>query len=175
MNTHPVAAVTATALGWAGVALAPLGIRHATLFHHTFEAALRELLAFGAVEGESPATAEACARLRAYADGDIAALQAFPVDLPAGLPAHSRAVLLALRDVPPGETRSYGWLAEHAGLGRSRARAVGAIIGANPVPLWLPCHRILAADGSLHGFGGGLAMKQRLLQHEGALPAHLLV
>lgn len=174
MSAPPVAAVTSTALGWAGVALSPRGIRHATLFHHTRAAALGELRAFGATEGESPAAAEACARLRAYAAGEVAALEAFPVDLPPGLPHLSRTVLLALRDVPPGQTRSYGWLAEHVGLGRNRARAVGAIIGANPIPLWLPCHRIIAADGSLHGFGGGLAMKQRLLQHEGSLPASLL-
>ncbi|WP_322795838.1 MGMT family protein, partial [Tepidiforma sp.] len=98
------------------------------------------------------------------------ALEATPLDLPPDLPAATRAVLLTLREVPPGETRSYGWLARRAGLGPAGARAVGAIIGANPLPLWLPCHRIVAADGSLHGFAGGLAMKRQLLQHEGALP-----
>ncbi|MCK9518517.1 MAG: MGMT family protein, partial [Dehalococcoidia bacterium] len=54
------------------------------------------------------------------------------------------------------------------------SRAIGAIMGANPIPLWLPCHRVVASDGSLHGFGGGLAMKQQLLELEGALPARLL-
>jgi methylated-DNA-[protein]-cysteine S-methyltransferase len=168
------AAVAETALGWAGVALSPEGILHATLFHATREAALGELRAFGGSEAETSALREACARLKAYARGDLAALAAFPVDLPPGLPGASRRVLLALRDIPPGETRSYGWLAARAGLGSGAARAAGAIIGANPAPLWLPCHRVVAADGSLHGFAGGLALKRRLLEHEGALPRSLL-
>jgi methylated-DNA-[protein]-cysteine S-methyltransferase len=54
------------------------------------------------------------------------------------------------------------------------ARAVGAAVGSNPIPLWLPCHRIIGSDGSLHGFGGGLAMKQALLEVEGALPRTLI-
>jgi methylated-DNA-[protein]-cysteine S-methyltransferase len=179
--THPnpaapalVAVITETPLGWAGVALSPAGIRHATLFHTTPAAAARELRAFDAVEGHTPLAADASARLQAYAAGQPGALDEFPVDLPPQLPATSRRVLLSLREIPPGEVRTYGWLAEHTGLGRANARAVGAIIGANPVPLWLPCHRVVAADGSLHGFAGGLAMKRRLLQLEGALPAALL-
>jgi methylated-DNA-[protein]-cysteine S-methyltransferase len=173
----PAAAVE-TPLGWAGVAVSPAGIRRATLFHRTRDACLGELRAFGAVEAQPaqrpPLLAAALERLAAYAAGDPAALGSFPVDLPPDLPAASRRVLLALRNIPPGEVRSYGWLAEAAGLGRGNARAAGAIIGANPVPLWLPCHRVVAADGSLHGFGGGLAMKRRLLELEGALPAPLL-
>jgi methylated-DNA-[protein]-cysteine S-methyltransferase len=165
------AALTETPLGWAGVAVTGTGIRHATLFHRTPGAAAGELRAFGGdLSLPSPLAAEACERLRTYAAGARDALEGFPVDLPPGLPPASRAVLLALRRVPPGETRSYSWLAEAAGLGRANARAAGAIIGANPIPLWLPCHRIVAADGSLHGYGGGLAMKRQLLQLEGALP-----
>jgi methylated-DNA-[protein]-cysteine S-methyltransferase len=53
------------------------------------------------------------------------------------------------------------------------ARLIGAIVGANPIPLWLPCHRIIASDGNLQGFGGGLAMKRALLELEGALPLRL--
>ncbi|PFG74039.1 methylated-DNA--[protein]-cysteine S-methyltransferase [Tepidiforma thermophila] len=168
------AAVIETDLGWAGIALAPGGIRHATLFHPTRDAALGELRAFGGREADSDALRQACARLLDYARGDLAALAAFPVDLPPELPIASRRVLLALRDIPPGETRSYAWLAARAGLGSGAARAAGAIIGANPAPLWLPCHRIVAADGTLHGFAGGLALKRRLLEHEGALPRSLL-
>lgn len=173
----PAAAIE-TPLGWAGVAVTPAGIRRATLFHRTRDACLGELRAFGAAEAAPadcpPMLAAALERLAAYAAGDPAALAALPVDLPPDLPGTSRRVLLALRSIPAGEVRSYAWLAEAAGLGRANARAAGAIIGANPVPLWLPCHRVVASDGSLHGFAGGLAMKRRLLELEGALPAPLI-
>jgi methylated-DNA-[protein]-cysteine S-methyltransferase len=78
----------------------------------------------------------------------------------------------ALSDVPYGETTSYG--AQAAAIGRpGAARAVGSANGQNPVPIILPCHRIVGADGSLTGFGGGLDIKQRLLdieQSQQALP-----
>jgi len=72
---------------------------------------------------------------------------------------------LALADVPYGETTSYGEQAR--AIGRPGAfRAVGAANGKNPVPIVLPCHRIVGADGSLTGFSGGLDIKQQLLVHE---------
>jgi methylated-DNA-[protein]-cysteine S-methyltransferase len=93
------------------------------------------------------------------------------VDLPACTDLQRRT-WLALRDIPAGETRSYGWLAKQMGV-PGRARAIGAMMGQNPIPLWLPCHRVVASDGTLHGFGGGLAMKRELLELEQALPAPL--
>ena len=81
-----------------------------------------------------------------------------------------RAVWLALREIPAGQTISYGQLA--ARLGRPRAvRAVGAANGANPLPIVLPCHRVVGSDGSLTGYGGGVERKTWLLRHEGA-PLH---
>ena len=78
-----------------------------------------------------------------------------------------RQAWLALADVPYGETTTYGEQAER--IGRPGAfRAVGGANGQNPVPIVLPCHRIIGADGSLTGFGGGLDLKQRLLDHERA-------
>ena len=72
----------------------------------------------------------------------------------------------ALLEIPYGETRSYQQVAH--GIGRTRAvRAVGAANGANPVAIVVPCHRVIAADGSLHGYGGGLDLKARLLAMEG--------
>lgn len=72
--------------------------------------------------------------------------------------------------IPHGETRSYGEIA--AELGRSRAaRAVGGACGANPIPVLIPCHRVLAANGGLGGFSGGLEWKRRLLELEGVLLA----
>lgn len=166
--------VAETALGFAGVALTARGIRHATLFHRTAAPAHAELAAFGAAALEcGPREAEITTLLRAYAAGEPAALERYTVDLPQ-CGDLQRRVWLALRDIPRGETRSYGWLARHVGEPTGAARAVGAAVGANPVPLWLPCHRVIASDGSLHGFGGGLAMKQALLELEGALPARML-
>ena len=78
-----------------------------------------------------------------------------------------RQAWLALAEVPYGATTSYGAQAE--AIGRpGAARAVGAANGQNPVPIVLPCHRIVGADGSLTGFGGGLGLKQRLLDLEHA-------
>jgi methylated-DNA-[protein]-cysteine S-methyltransferase len=64
---------------------------------------------------------------------------------------------------------SYGEQARRLGLGPDSARAVGAANGRNPLPIILPCHRVIGADGSLTGFGGGLDVKRYLLEHEGAL------
>lgn len=76
-----------------------------------------------------------------------------------------REVWQALMRIPYGKTCSYGDIARH--IGRPNAvRAVGAANGANPIPIIVPCHRVIAANGSLHGFGGGLALKQQLLQLE---------
>lgn len=165
-------AVTETALGWVGVALSPAGIRHATLFHHSREACEGELRSYGAELGDDPRCADVCQILQEYAEGRGEALETYPVDLVNPNP-FARAVQLALRDIPRGETRSYGWMARHVGR-PDAARAVGAAVGANPIPLWLPCHRVVAQDGTLHGFGGGLAMKQALLELEGALPRRVL-
>ncbi len=75
----------------------------------------------------------------------------------------------ALATIPYGQTVSYGEQARRLGLGPDAARAVGAANGQNPLPLVLPCHRVIGADGSLTGFGGGLHVKRFLLELEGAL------
>ncbi|WP_102961059.1 methylated-DNA--[protein]-cysteine S-methyltransferase [Mangrovicella endophytica] len=87
-----------------------------------------------------------------------------PLD-PVGTP-FQRAVWLHLAGIPHGSVTSYGAIA--AALGRPGAsRAVGAANGANPLPIILPCHRVVGADRSLTGFGGGLPAKRFLLEHEG--------
>ena len=81
-----------------------------------------------------------------------------------------RKVWKALCDIPAGETISYSTLAER--IGRPTAvRAVGLANGSNPVALIVPCHRVIGANGSLTGYGGGLHRKRWLLEHEGARPA----
>jgi methylated-DNA-[protein]-cysteine S-methyltransferase len=85
---------------------------------------------------------------------------------PAGTP-FQLSVWQALRTIPYGETVSYGQLARQLGLANG-ARAVGLANGANPLPIIVPCHRVIGADGSLTGFGGGLPIKRALLSLEGA-------
>ncbi len=78
------------------------------------------------------------------------------------------SVWQALREIPFGETISYGELARRIGQGNwPGARAVGAANGQNPIVILVPCHRVIGADGSLTGFGGGLPRKRWLLTHEG--------
>lgn len=104
-------------------------------------------------------------RMRAYFTGDLLALDGVAVE-PGGS-AFAREVRLALRRIPPGTTRSYGELA--ATLGRPRAvRAVGRANATNPVPIVLPCHRVIGRDGRLTGYGGGIGRMAWLLRHEGA-------
>lgn len=111
---------------------------------------------------EDGAFDEAKRQLRAYFDG---ALTRFDLRLaPAGTP-FQLAVWRALRDIPYGETRSYGELAR--AIGRPTAsRAVGAANGANPLPIVVPCHRVIGSSGRLTGFGGGLETKAALLALE---------
>lgn len=86
-----------------------------------------------------------------------------PLD-PAGT-EFQRRVWWALADIPYGGTESYGQLAARIGS-PTACRAVGAANGRNPIPLVLPCHRVIGSSGSLTGYGGGLELKQRLLDHE---------
>lgn len=83
--------------------------------------------------------------------------------------AFQQQVWMKLRDIDYGQTISYRQLAERIGNVKAM-RAVGAANGRNPLPIVVPCHRVIGADGSLTGFGGGLPTKQFLLQLEGALP-----
>lgn len=72
----------------------------------------------------------------------------------------------ALRTIPPGETRSYGQVAAQVAATVNASRAVGLANGANPIAIIVPCHRVIGADGSLTGYGGGLDRKRWLLEHE---------
>jgi O-6-methylguanine DNA methyltransferase len=84
----------------------------------------------------------------------------------AGASAFRQSVWSELVRIPVGETRTYGDIARALA---NAARAVGGACGANPCPIIVPCHRVIGADGSLRGFGGGLDVKRMLLEHEGAM------
>jgi methylated-DNA-[protein]-cysteine S-methyltransferase len=78
-----------------------------------------------------------------------------------------KKVWRAMQKIPFGQTRSYGWLAKQVG-GKSKARAVGGACGSNPIPILIPCHRVIGEDGGLGGYGGGLNLKRKLLKIEKA-------
>ncbi|MDY6877681.1 MAG: methylated-DNA--[protein]-cysteine S-methyltransferase [Chloroflexota bacterium] len=82
--------------------------------------------------------------------------------------AFQRAVWAEVARIPYGATTTYGKIAQRMGRPRA-ARAVGAAVGANPLPILIPCHRVLGAGGSLTGYGGGLEVKAALLRLEGVL------
>src|SRR5208283_2273165 len=87
--------------------------------------------------------------------------------------AFEHKVWRALSGIPYGETRSYRWIAECAGSPKA-ARAAGQALKKNPLPIIVPCHRVIASDGSLGGYSGGVEVKQWLLMHEKKLPDSLL-
>ena len=128
-----------------------------------------------AAASSDPILAEAVAQLRAYFDGRLGDFD-LPVDL-GQVSNVARAVLTTLAEkVPAGTTVTYGQLAEASGTGIP-ARAVGGIMGLNPIPIIVPCHRVVAGDG-LGGYSGGLPgheleTKRRLLEFEDALPQPL--
>jgi len=116
-----------------------------------------------AIEGVRRQIAEYCAGTRTQ----------FELELAANGTAFQHAVWDALLTIPYGETRSYGEIARVIRQPQA-ARGVGAANGANPIGLIVPCHRVIGADGSLTGYGGGLPLKRALLAHEAAhRPARL--
>jgi methylated-DNA-[protein]-cysteine S-methyltransferase len=117
-------------------------------------------------EGRSPVLIEAARQLDAYFLGE---LETFDLPLELHGSEFQRRCWLALASIPYGRTVSYGEQARRLGLGSDAARAVGAANGRNPLPIVLPCHRVIGANGALTGFGGGLDVKRFLLEHEGAL------
>lgn len=114
---------------------------------------------------DADAFAAAKAQLREYFDGKR---QSFELDLAPHGTEFQTTVWRLLSTIPYGATWSYRQLAEHAGNVKA-VRAVGLANGRNPLPIVVPCHRVIGSDGGLTGFGGGLDAKRCLLQIEGAL------
>jgi methylated-DNA-[protein]-cysteine S-methyltransferase len=103
--------------------------------------------------------------LRRYFEGDVGCLGA--VEWRTGGTPFQRGVWTGLTKIMPGETLSYGALAAKLGCPKA-VRAVGTANGSNPISVVVPCHRVIGADGTLTGYGGGLERKRWLLHHEGA-------
>jgi methylated-DNA-[protein]-cysteine S-methyltransferase len=157
MDADLAAAVFPSPVGPLALVASPLGL-----------SAIRwdgEVPAGVALDGGAAVLAEAASQLAEYFGGTRRVFD-LPLDL-VGTP-FQREAWRALRDVPFGETLSYGEQARR--LGRpAAARAVGAANGRNPLPIVLPCHRLVGSDGSLTGFGGGLWRKRALLEHEASV------
>ncbi len=149
----------ATPIGKLTVAVDDTGVRYVL-----FESSRHPMTARDDWKRDRKATREVREQLLEYFAGKRKGfdLQVNPVGTP-----FQRKLWLALAKIPHGSTVSYGELA--AKIGRPAAsRAVGAASGRNPLPILLPCHRVVGSDGSLTGFGGGLPVKAWLLSHEGA-------
>lgn len=167
-----------TRWGWMGLAASPRGITEIVLPCHTKGAVLARLAAAtgsGRRSAGMPDESGGAAALLRRAQAQVVEFLAgrrrrldIPVDLSRGTP-FQRQVWRASRRIPYGRVCSYQWVACRVGGGQY-ARAVGHALGGNPVPIVVPCHRVIAADGSLGGFTGGLRTKRRLLALEGTLP-----
>ena len=154
-----------TDLGWVGVLASDKGLRRMTIpapspeeavrrFENDLESAQLDPQSFGDLPD----------RVRSLFRGE-------EVDFPEGLDLSratpfKQAVWEATRSIPRGETRSYGEIAEQVGR-PGAARAVGQAMASNPVAILIPCHRVIAGDGGLGGYGGHIEMKERLLEVEG--------
>lgn len=149
----------ATPVGKLTVAVDDHGVRHVL-----FETSRHELPSMEGWQRDKSATRDVREQLLDYFAGRRKGFD-LPIN-PVGTP-FQRKVWLTLAKIPYGKTWSYGELAQKVGK-PAAARAVGAANGRNPLPILLPCHRVVGSDGSLTGFGGGLKVKALLLAHEGA-------
>lgn len=155
--------------GWMGVAESEAGLVAIVLPQNSKAAVAADLRAHASApfeEGSSARLRRARAQLREYVAGTRTTFD-LPLDLSRGT-SFQRRVWEQLRSVPYGQLLSYQGLACRVG-GRQYARAIGGAVGANPLPIVVPCHRVVAHDASIGGFSGGLPAKRKLLELEGTL------
>ena len=160
------ARVIETPLGWVAAVVRDGALLRLSLPVTTRAAALAELpKAADATAADALLDRLARDLPRALA-GESVDFSGYQVDL-SDVPAFTRAALLATWAIPRGELRSYQWVADHAGNAKA-SRAAGQAMHHNPLPLVLPCHRVVGSNGRLTGYGGGVEMKRALLALEGA-------
>jgi len=157
-------ATVRTKMGWVGMGGSEAGLVLLTLPKLSRKAALSEVKesALDAVEDIS-AFGDLPNRLQRYFNGGRVLFRD-RLDL-SGATSFYRAVWEATISIPYGETRTYAWVAQQIGNPRA-LRAVGGALARNPFPIIVPCHRVVASNGSLGGFSGGLELKRRLLEME---------
>jgi methylated-DNA-[protein]-cysteine S-methyltransferase len=147
-----------TKIGVLTVAADAAGLRHILFPHNKYEVPNRDVW-----KRDPDALSDAREQLLAYFAGERTT---FTLRLAPQGTTFQLMVWHALARIPYGETRSYAQIAFRINA-PTAVRAVGAANGRNPLPIVLPCHRVIGADGSLTGFGGGLPLKRFLLEHEG--------
>jgi methylated-DNA-[protein]-cysteine S-methyltransferase len=165
MTTMLAEGVRATPIGPARFVVRDTGALVALGFDVQWEGLVRRLeRRFGAIAFAPAEAADRFGRrVDAYFEGDLAAFEGALLD--AGGTPFQRRVWDALLAIEPARTRSYAAVARAIGAPRA-VRAVGAANGANPLAIVVPCHRVVASDGQLHGYAGGLQRKAWLLAHE---------
>ena len=161
-----------TKFGWVGVIASEKGLRRSTLPNDSPEACASRLgPELGKAEHRPEAVADIRQKLIAYFDGEPVSFDDESVDWE-GAGEFYKAAWSACRSIPEGETRTYQWLAAQAGSPNA-PRAAGQSMANNRLPVIVPCHRVIAKDGSLRGFGEGasrLDLKQQMLDLESATP-----
>ena len=157
-----------TTLGWMGALASEKGLRKLVFPKTSPEEVVRDLKPemAGAI-ASTKKFGDLRDRLEMYFSGSLQNFED-PLDL-GGAPTFFLTAWEACKSIPVGEVRSYKWLAEQTGNGKA-VRAAGLAMSRNPVPIIIPCHRVIGSNGRLHGYGGGVTMKQRLLEIEGVTP-----
>jgi methylated-DNA-[protein]-cysteine S-methyltransferase len=154
-----------TVLGWMGLTGTAAGLSQVLLpckskveLLQRVEGNYREVKPDGGIFGDLPS------RLKQYISGErVAFLDELNLS---GTTDFRQQVWRTARAIPYGETRSYSWVSTRLGYGKRASRAVGQALGKNPLPILIPCHRVLSADGTLGGFSAGLELKKQLLRLE---------
>jgi O-6-methylguanine DNA methyltransferase len=173
--SRPVYDIFHVSLGWCAAARSGKGICAFVLPVHAAQIAEEEILALAArsLRSGAPAPRRAPSALRRlaeaaaqYFDGETVRFDGFPADLSSGT-SFQRRVWGLIGRIPYGQVRTYRWIGMEIARPEA-ARAIGRAVGANPVPLLIPCHRVVGSDGSLVGFSaeGGLGLKARMLDLE---------
>jgi len=150
--------------GWIGVGTTEKGVARIVLpktSKKSVEKALRDFH-----NGVNQDLAENCLQaISRYLNGEPVAFEQIPIDWDFVPPIHRRILLTLCRTVPLGQTTTYGELAKRCRMPKG-ARLVGQAMAKNPVPILVPCHRVIRSDGSLGGFSGGITLKKKLLDLE---------
>lgn len=157
-----------TSFGWAGLAWSNQGVRRLLLPERDRGHVERRLAALGTDAAPAGWVADLVGDIKRYFDGEAVNFDDVPLDL-AGVDDFRLSIYAAAKTLKSGETTTYGGLAARAGQA-GLPRETGQALGSNPIPLIIPCHRILAAGGKIGGFSapGGAVTKEKMLRLEGA-------
>lgn len=163
--SFPALSLFQTQLGWFGLLGTETGLKKITFGHPSRKAVREALSTTEVVERDwNPSLREQC---EAFANGKKVKFPKVPLDRDRPLTEFQQRVVDIVRAIPPGETLTYGQVAELAGS-PGAARAVGSVMAKNPVPIVIPCHRVVGSSGCLGGFSapGGVETKRKLLEAE---------